>query len=70
MIARSDRYPCLNNIPNSNAILSTQLNYRQLADTLPGRFNDLDEQCRRVFGLHFEYCKDLAHGVNRFFLLS
>ncbi|CAF3129881.1 unnamed protein product [Rotaria sp. Silwood2] len=58
----SDRYPCLNNIPNYKSLLFQDLNNKQKAGELPGSFSDLDEQCRRAFGIHFEYCKDLSHG--------
>lgn len=55
-LLRSNRYPCLNNIPNYQSLLKQQ--------TFPGYFSNLDDQCRRAFGIHFEYCKDLSHGVN------
>ncbi|CAM4935066.1 unnamed protein product [Rotaria socialis] len=58
----SDRYSCLNNVPSQSSIAFEEFNNEQNVGALPGRFNDLDEQCRRAFGLHFEYCKDLSHG--------
>ncbi|CAF1284269.1 unnamed protein product [Adineta steineri] len=57
----SDRYPCLNNIPDYKSSLFEGLNDEQNAREFPGHFNDLDEQCRRAFGVQFEYCKDLNH---------
>ncbi|CAF4991175.1 unnamed protein product, partial [Rotaria sp. Silwood1] len=62
LYVESDRYPCLNNIPNYKSFLFQDLNNKQKVGELPGRFSDLDEQCRRAFGIHFEYCKDLSHG--------
>ena len=62
-IRRSDRYRCLNNIPNYKSALFKDLNDEQEARELPGRFSDLNDQCRRAFGVNFEYCKDLSHGV-------
>lgn len=61
---RSDRYRCLNNIPDYKSSSFKDLNDEQKARELPGRFSDLDDQCRRAFGSNFEYCKDLSHGVN------
>jgi len=58
----SDRYRCLNNIPDYKSALFKSLNEEQRARELPGRFSDLDDQCRRAFGVNFEYCKDLSHG--------
>jgi hypothetical protein len=55
----------LNNIPDYKSSLFKDLNE---ARELPGRFSDLDEQCRRAFGVHFEYCKDLSHGVRQLFI--
>ncbi|CAF4844440.1 unnamed protein product [Rotaria sp. Silwood1] len=62
LYVESDRYPCLNNIPNYKSFLFQDLNNKQKVGELSGRFSDLDEQCRRAFGIHFEYCKDLSHG--------
>ena len=61
---RSDRYRCLNNIPDYKSLSFKDLNDEQKARELPGRFSDLDDQCRRAFGVNFQYCKDLSHGVN------
>ncbi|UJR08429.1 hypothetical protein I4U23_012699 [Adineta vaga] len=58
----SNRYPCLNNIPDDKSSSIEGLNNEQQVRELPGRFNDLDNQCRRAFGIEFEYCKDLTHG--------
>ncbi|CAF4182472.1 unnamed protein product, partial [Rotaria magnacalcarata] len=58
----SDRYSCLNNVPSHSSIAFEELNNKQSVGALRGRFNDLDEQCRRAFGVHFEYCNDLSHG--------
>jgi hypothetical protein len=41
-------------------------NNEQRAQELPGHFNDLNDQCLRAFGVNFEYCKDLSHGVKYF----
>ena len=62
-VRRSDRYRCLNNIPDYKSALFKDLNDEQKARELPGRFSDLNDQCRRAFGVNFEYCKDLSHGV-------
>jgi len=65
-LLRSDRYQCLNNIPNYQSALFKDLNDEQKARELPGRFSDLNDQCRRAFGVNFEYCTDLSHGVTIF----
>ena len=63
--SRSNRYPCLNNAPDLKSASFEGLNNEQTARERPGRFNDLDDQCRRAFGIDLEYCKDLSHGVSR-----
>jgi len=68
-ILRSDRYNCLNNIPDYKSALFKDLNAEQNARELPGRYTDLNGQCRRAFGVNFEYCKDLSHGVNIYLFL-
>jgi hypothetical protein len=70
VILRSDRYQCLNNIPDYKSALFKDLNDEIKARELPGRFSNLDDQCRRAFGVNFEYCKDLSHGVNIFIRIS
>jgi len=64
VILRSNRYQCLNNIPDYESALFKDLNNEIKARELPGSFSNLDDQCRRAFGVNFEYCKDLSHGVN------
>lgn len=61
---RSDRYQCLNNVPDYRSPSWKDLNAEQAARQLPGQLSDLDAQCRRAFGVSFEYCKDLSHGVS------
>ncbi|CAF4031404.1 unnamed protein product, partial [Rotaria magnacalcarata] len=58
----SDRYRCLNNIPDYKSESFERLNNEQTARELPGRFSDLNDQCRRAFGVNFEYCQVLMHG--------
>ncbi|CAF3531154.1 unnamed protein product [Rotaria sp. Silwood1] len=58
----SDRYRCLNNIPDYKSESFERLNNEQTARELPGRFSDLNDQCRRAFGVNFEYCQVLIHG--------
>jgi thrombospondin motif-containing protein 9 len=74
----SNRYECLNRISDYRSASFIDLNNEQRARELPGRFSDLNDQCRRAFGVNFEYCKDLSHGVkyfklfilNSFFLIN
>jgi len=63
---RSNRYPCLNNIPNYQSLLFKDLNNERRTREFPGFFSDLDDQCRRAFGIRFEYCKDLSHSVSNY----
>ncbi|CAF0857222.1 unnamed protein product [Adineta ricciae] len=58
----SNRYSCLNNLPDDKSLSIERLNNEQKARELPGRLNNLDDQCQRAFGSKFEYCKDLSHG--------
>lgn len=53
-------------MPNYQSALFKDLNEEQKARELPGRFSDLNDQCRRAFGVNFEYCIDLSHGVTIF----
>lgn len=59
----SNRHQCLNNVPDHRSAVFKDLNDELKARELPGRFSDLNAQCRRAFGTNFEYCKDLSHGV-------
>ena len=70
LLLRSNRYGCLNNMPDYKSARFKDLNDEQKARELPGRFSDLDDQCRRAFGVDFEYCKDLSHGVNIYNIFS
>ena len=60
----SNRHQCLNNVPDHRSATFKDLNDELRARELPGRFSDLNAQCRRAFGVNFEYCRDLSHGVN------
>lgn len=64
VIFRSDRYRCLNNIPDHRSDSFVRLNNEKAARELPGSFSDLNDQCRRAFGVDFEYCQVLIHGVS------
>ncbi|CAF1006528.1 unnamed protein product, partial [Didymodactylos carnosus] len=59
----SERYQCLNNIPDKNSQTFKDLNGEQTARELPGSFNDKDKQCKRAFGTNYEYCSNLNHGA-------
>ncbi len=56
----------MNRISDYRSASFIDLNNEQRARELPGRFSDLNDQCRRAFGVNFEYCKDLSHGVKYF----
>ncbi|CAF0888621.1 unnamed protein product [Didymodactylos carnosus] len=61
--SKSERYQCLNNVPDYNSQIFKDLNSEQAARELPGSFNNLDRQCKRAFGINYEYCSDLNHGA-------
>ncbi|CAF3570110.1 unnamed protein product [Adineta steineri] len=58
----SERFKCLNNVPDYRSLSFKDLNDEQKARELPGSFSDLNDQCRRAFGVTFEYCTDLGFG--------